>query len=81
MEIRFEKLTVAEPRHEWVHATLTRAKVPGGWLVSVFWSSIQAGGTGLMFYPDPLHEWDGSSLPDDLDHPHRHDHAVKASVG
>lgn len=27
-----------------------RAKVPGGWLVSI-------GGTCLAFYPDPGHEW------------------------
>ena len=33
---------------------LARAKVTGGWLV--------AGGTGVAFYPDPAHEWDGTSL-------------------
>ncbi|MGD0667455.1 MAG: hypothetical protein ABSB23_07830 [Bryobacteraceae bacterium] len=31
-----------------------RAKVPGGWLVTC--------GTGVTFYPDPGHEWDGASL-------------------
>ena len=36
-----------------------RAKVPGGWLVVV--SSTVEG--GLTFYPDPRHDWDGSSLP------------------
>jgi hypothetical protein len=35
-----------------------RATVPGGWLVIVTW-----GETALTFYPDPNHEWDGSSLP------------------
>ncbi len=35
-----------------------RAKVPGGWLVSI--SGYE--GEGLTFYPDPSHEWDGSSL-------------------
>ena len=39
-------------------ATL-RAKVPGGWFVQV---SAGAGG-GAFFYPDPEHNWDGSSLP------------------
>jgi hypothetical protein len=34
------------------HHSLTRAKVPGGWL-------IVAGGTGITFLPDPAHEWDG----------------------
>jgi hypothetical protein len=33
---------------------VARAKVPGGWLI--------AGGTGVTFYPDPSHEWDGASL-------------------
>jgi len=36
-----------------------RAKVPGGWMV-YFWDSP---GTGLTFYPDPNHQWDGGSLP------------------
>ncbi|MFY9727997.1 MAG: hypothetical protein WB579_00250 [Bryobacteraceae bacterium] len=31
-----------------------RAKVPGGWLVTC--------GTGVTFYPDPNHKWDGASL-------------------
>jgi hypothetical protein len=31
-----------------------RAKVPGGWLVAC--------GTGVTFYPDPEHKWDGSSV-------------------
>jgi hypothetical protein len=34
---------------------LLRAKVPGGWLVAL-------GGTGVTFYPDPEHQWDGSSV-------------------
>jgi hypothetical protein len=33
---------------------LVRAKVPGGWLVSA--------GSGIAFYPDPGHAWDGASL-------------------
>ena len=33
-----------------------RAKVPGGWLVA-------AGGAGLAYYPDPEHQWDGTTLP------------------
>jgi hypothetical protein len=36
-----------------------RAKVPGGWLVYL-WDSC---GVGLTFYPDPGHEWDGGTLP------------------
>lgn len=33
-----------------------RAKVPGGWLVLVIHNT-----SGLTFYPDPEHEWDGES--------------------
>ncbi len=37
-----------------------RAKVPGGWLVI---SQFHVGGAhGLVFLPDPKHEWDGGSL-------------------
>ena len=40
---------------------LERAKVPGGWLVI---SQFQVGPAhGLVFVPDPNHEWDGGSLP------------------
>ena len=41
------------------HFSLLRAKVPGGWLLILNWGS----GTGLTFYPDPNHKWDGKSLP------------------
>ncbi|MBV5338786.1 MAG: hypothetical protein J0665_04395 [Deltaproteobacteria bacterium] len=34
-----------------------RAKVPGGWLIRV-----QSCDSGVNFYPDPNHSWDGNSL-------------------
>jgi len=34
-----------------------RTKVPGGWLVM-----ITNNARGLIFYPDPEHNWDGGSL-------------------
>ena len=34
---------------------LLRAKVPGGWLVALARASV-------TFYPDPEHQWDGSSV-------------------
>lgn len=33
-----------------------RTKVPGGWLVLVIHNT-----SGLTFYPDPDHRWDGRS--------------------
>jgi hypothetical protein len=38
-----------------------RTKVPGGWFVI---SQFKIGSAhGLVFLPDPNHEWDGGSLP------------------
>ena len=34
---------------------IARAKVPGGWLVA-------NSATGLTFYPDPEHSWNGESI-------------------
>lgn len=62
MSIRFEKLHVAEPRHDFIHGSIHRAAVPGGWLITVFYNSGHAGGPAVCFYPDGNHEWDGSSL-------------------
>jgi hypothetical protein len=38
---------------------VSKAKVPGGWLVSS-WSS--DGGSGITFVPDLGHKWDGKNL-------------------
>lgn len=46
-KLRFEQLDAGE-------YSIARAKVPGGWLV--------ANGSGIAFYPDPEHAWDGTSL-------------------
>ena len=35
-----------------------RAKVPGGWLVAIWWTQSST----TIFYPDPEHRWDGGSL-------------------
>ena len=35
-----------------------RAKLPGGWLISVG----DGAGRSVVFYPDPQHEWDGTTL-------------------
>ncbi|MBS1857494.1 MAG: hypothetical protein JST11_19155 [Acidobacteria bacterium] len=48
------------PRLQWqdlpsTRYTMSRAKVPGGWLIAL-------SPTGITFYPDPRHKWDGLSL-------------------
>jgi len=45
--LKFERLSAGA-------YSAARAKVPGGWLVAL--------GTGVAFYPDPEHAWDGQSL-------------------
>lgn len=40
-----------------LHWDVHRAKVPGGWMVLVIHNT-----TGLTFYPDPEHKWDGGGL-------------------
>ena len=42
---------------------ITRAKVPGGWLVFIMHVTGMAGQGGITFIPDPSHTWDGSSVP------------------
>lgn len=65
MSMLWEKLSSCEPRHDFSSATIYRGRVPGGWLVVFFWHSGTgyAGGPASCYYPDPLHEWDGSTLP------------------
>jgi hypothetical protein len=46
--LKFEKLSAGS-------YSIARAKVPGGWLVV-------AGNSGVTFYPDPEHSWNGESL-------------------
>ncbi len=41
-------------------SSLSRTKIPGGWLV---YGTTSAAETFLVFVPDPEHQWDGSSLP------------------
>jgi hypothetical protein len=42
-------------------STIHRSKVPGGWLV-VFTAHYEGIRPSITFYPDPKHEWDGTSL-------------------
>ena len=70
MALKWERLAIAEPKHEFSHGTMYRTPVPGGWLVAVFWLTGNVGGPSMGFYPDPDHEWDGNSL--DLGHTAAH---------
>jgi hypothetical protein len=53
-KLKFEKLDVGST----LSARVSRAKIPGGWLLIVTSNS----GGGLTFYSDPQHKWDGNSL-------------------
>jgi hypothetical protein len=41
-------------------SSLSRAKIPGGWLV---YATTSGDAASLVFVPDPEHQWDGASLP------------------
>jgi hypothetical protein len=41
-------------------ASLSRAKIPGGWLV---YGTTPGDSAVFAFVPDPEHQWDGASLP------------------
>ena len=55
-KVKFEKLHV-----DGTSLRLSRAKIPGGWLVI----AISNSGGGFTFYSDPQHKWDGNSLEDE----------------
>jgi len=51
------------PGEEWRTSapwTVSRAKIPGGWLVVVEGGTLRS--WGLTFVPDINHEWDGGSV-------------------
>ena len=58
------------PKMLWNHVStnmsrleVLRTKVPGGWFVHVCDNGRDSSAAGALFYPDPKHEWDGSSQP------------------
>jgi len=53
--IRGDRWKVSSPTN------VSRAKIPGGWLVGIESGNVRS--WGLTFVPDPTHEWDVSSLP------------------
>ena len=56
MALVFERLDAVHP-NGFHSMKVFRAKVVGGWIVVLGTDE-----TGF-FFPDPTHEWDGSSLP------------------
>jgi hypothetical protein len=57
-QIVWHKLKSSSAGGEWWKlGDVYRTKVPGGWLVM-----ITNNARGLIFYPDPEHNWDGGSL-------------------
>lgn len=61
--LSWETLNTAREAKGFMHSEyfVERAKVPGGWLVI---SQFKVGPAhGLVFLPDPNHEWNGGSLP------------------
>ena len=51
----FEKVHSTGFKFEIVDDRIRRAKIPGGWLVTIR-------DEGITFVPDPTHTWDGSSM-------------------
>jgi hypothetical protein len=51
----FEKVPSQGFKLEVLDDRIRRAKIPGGWLVTIR-------DEGITFVPDPKHEWDGGSL-------------------
>ena len=51
----FEKVPTKGFKLEILDDRIRRAKVPGGWLVTIR-------DEGITFVPDATHEWDGGSL-------------------
>ena len=41
-------------------SSLSRAKIPGGWLL---YGTTSGDAASLVFVPDAEHQWDGASLP------------------
>jgi hypothetical protein len=51
----FEKVPAKGFKLEMFDERIHRAKIPGGWLVTIR-------DEGITFVPDPRHEWDGGSV-------------------
>jgi hypothetical protein len=56
----FTPLAVKAQAFAPVPSSLSRARIPGGWLV---YGTTHGDPAVLVFVPDPDHTWDGSSLP------------------
>ena len=60
MKIVWFDIPTKKPDGSYGSPSVKRAKVPGGWFVYAVEGDASS---GLTFFPDPNHEWDGNSLP------------------
>lgn len=56
----FTSLTPKSQGYAPTPSSLSRAKIPGGWLV---YGTTSGAAAVVVFVPDPEHHWDGASLP------------------
>jgi len=55
----FTSLTPKAQGYAPTPSSLSRAKIPGGWLV---YGTTSGSTAVVVFVPDPEHQWDGASL-------------------
>lgn len=58
--LTFAALSPSKHAYAPAPSSLSRAKIPGGWLV---YATTPGDAASLVFVPDPEHQWDGASLP------------------
>ena len=60
LPLTFTNLNPQKQAYAPTPSSLSRAKVPGGWLL---YATTAGDSASLVFVPDPGHVWDGASLP------------------
>ena len=60
LPLTFRNLNPRKDGYAPTPSSLSRAKIPGGWLL---YATTSGDAASLVFVPDANHEWEGSSLP------------------
>ena len=60
LPLTFTNLNPQKQAYAPTPSSLSRAKIPGGWLL---YATTAGDAASLVFVPDPEHQWDGASLP------------------